>query len=255
MDSHILQFFDCLWTVLFDDVCYRNDSDQLIFFRKEQRRLSFCRQIFCLFQRSCIHRSLCLDKFLISTINRLSCKNCGKSVSRYCLEVFYFLRIQSALLGFLQNCMCQWVLALSFQCISKSQKFFLRDTLCRYHIRYFRFPACDGSGLVQSYDLHFTGLFQRYRRLEHDSVLCAHSVTNHNGNRCGKSQCARATDNEYGNTSCQCESNTLTCDQPYDNCNHRNRNNRRHKYPGYTVCNLCDRCFGCRRITDHLNDL
>ena len=101
MDSHILQFFDCLWTVLFDDVCYRNDSDQLIFFRKEQRRLSFCRQIFCLFQRSCIHRSLCLDKFLISTINRLSCKNCGKSVSRYCLEVFYFLRIQSALLGFL----------------------------------------------------------------------------------------------------------------------------------------------------------
>ena len=151
--------------------------------------------------------------------------------------------------------MCQWVLALSFQCISKSQKFFLRDTLCRYHIRYFRFPACDGSGLIQSYDLHFTGLFQRYRRLEHDSVLCTHSVTYHNGNRCRKSQCTRAADNEYGNTSCQCESNTLTCDQPYDNCNHCNRNNRRHKYPGYTVCNLCDRCFGCRRITDHLNDL
>ena len=151
--------------------------------------------------------------------------------------------------------MCQWVLALSFQCISKSQKFFLRDTLCRYHIRYFRFPACDGSGLIQSYDLHFTGLFQRYRRLEHDSVLCAHSVTNHNGNRCGKSQCTRAADDQYGYTSCKRVAESLSGKQPYDRRNYRDQDNHRYKYTGNFICNLRNRRFCRSRIADHLNDL
>ena len=47
-DSHILQFFYCLWTVFFDDICNRNDSDQFLIFYKEQRSLSLLCKLLCL---------------------------------------------------------------------------------------------------------------------------------------------------------------------------------------------------------------
>lgn len=87
MDSHILQFFDCLWTVLFDDVCYRNDSDKFAVFCEEQRTFAVLSQSFRLLA-DCVgnFRSLC-NVFQVAAGQDCAVQLSGQTAARYSLEI------------------------------------------------------------------------------------------------------------------------------------------------------------------------
>ena len=82
---------------------------------------------------------------------------------------------------------------------------FNRKDISRYWLAF-----GNRSGLIQRDNVHLTGLFQGNRRLEHDTVTGTHTVAYHNSNRSRKSQSARATDDKYGNASCQSVSKGLS---------------------------------------------
>ena len=155
----------------------------------------------------------------------------------------------------MNDCSCQWMFALFLQRIGNCQKFRFTPAIYRNHIRNLRFSLCNRSGFIQCHNLCFPGFLQRYSRLKENTVFGAHSVADHDGNRCSKAKCTRTTDNQHRNSSCQSKTNCMTGDKPYDNGYHRNYNNSRNKYTGNLVCNFCNRCLCCSSITYHLNDL
>ena len=144
---------------------------------------------------------------------------------------------------------------LLFQCSCQLQQCIFLVSRFAYQIRYSRFTTCDGSRLIQSHDLYSSGFFQRNSGFKQDTIFCSHTVTNHDCYRCGKSQCTRAADNQYGNTSCECVAESLSGKQPYDCCNYRDQDNHRYKYTGNFICDLRNRRFCRSRIADHLDDL
>ena len=145
--------------------------------------------------------------------------------------------------------------ALLFQCPCQFQQCFFIISWFAHKIRYPRLPACDGSCLIQCHNLHSSGFFQRNSGFKEDTIFRSHTVTNHDRYRCGKSQCTRAADDQYGYTSCKRVAESLSGKQPYDRRNYRDQDNHRYKYTGNFICNLRNRRFCRSRIADHLNDL
>ena len=147
------------------------------------------------------------------------------------------------------------MLAFFLQRISDGQKFLFASAVCRNHIRYPWFSLCYRPGFIKCHNLRFSGFFQRYSRLEENTVLCSHSVTDHNSNRSGKSKRTGTADHQYGYTPRQSKSHCLTGDKPCNNGYHCNGNNSRDKHTRYLVRNLCNGRFRRSRIADHLNNL
>ena len=147
------------------------------------------------------------------------------------------------------------MLTLLFQGKRQAYQLLLSHTSRRDDVGHTRLAAGDRTRLIKRYNVHFSGFFQRNSCLEQDSVFRAHAVADYNRNRRSQSQCTRAADNQYGNTSRQCESKRLSCQQPDNRCHHCDRDNRRDKHAGNPICNLGDRRFRRRRVADHADDL
>ena len=178
-----------------------------------------------------------------------------QTISRKCLKIRYFLCSDFLPLCLQQDRFCQRMLTFLFQSKCHLKQLLFAYAFRRNDIGYFRLSACDRTGLIECYDLHFSGLFQRNSCFKHDSMLCTHTISDHDRNRGRKSEGTRAADNQNGNGSCQCISKGLACQHPYDEGDHCDRNDCRYKHTGNLICDLGDRCLcGCR-ITDHLNDL
>ena len=111
----------------------------------------------------------------------------------------------------------------------ESQQLVIRYTEGEY-IGDLRLSVGDGSGLVQCDGTHLSGLFQGYSRLEHDTVLCAHTAADHDRNRRGETQRARAADHQHGDSSRQRKSHRLSRKEPdhyrdkcdEEHCRHKN---------------------------------
>ena len=145
--------------------------------------------------------------------------------------------------------------AFFLQCTGQSEKLCFCNSLCRENICYLRLTACNGSGFIQCDDLDFSCFLQGNGCFEKDSVFGTHTVADHNGNRCCKAKCAGAADDQNGNSPCQSITEGLSCKKPDDRCDHCDCDHCRYKHTGNTVCDLCDRCLGGCRITDHFDDL
>ena len=128
-------------------------------------------------------------------------------------------------------------------------------TAYRKDIRYTRFTLRDRTGLIECNDLYLACLLQRNGRLKQDSMLCTHTISNHDGNRSCKSKCTRTADNQNGNRSCKRISYRSSYKHPNYKCHDCNADNDRYKYTGHFICDLRNRRFRCRCITDHMNDL
>ena len=101
-----------------------------------------------------------------------------------------------------------------------------------------------------------SSLLPKYRgRLKQDSMLCTHTISNHDGNRSCKSKCTRTADNQNGNRSCKRISYRSSYEHPDHKCHDCNADNDWYKYAGYFICDLRNRRFRCRCITYHMNDL
>ena len=103
--------------------------------------------------------------------------------------------------------------------------------------------------------MDLTCFLQGYCCFKQDSVFGPHSVSYHNGNRCGKSKGTGTADDQNRNTSGKCISELFSCQQPDNGGDNRNTDNCRNKNSGNPVCDFGNRCFCCSRITDHLNNL
>ena len=147
------------------------------------------------------------------------------------------------------------MLTLLLQNPCRMQQLLRRNAFRRKDIRNSRLSARDGSGLIERYNLHFSGLLQRDCRLEHNTVLSTHAVSDHDGYRSGKSERTRAADDQNRDRSRQRKADRLSGKQPHNQCHDRNSNDRRYKYAGDFVGNLGNRRLGRRGIADHLDDL
>ena len=151
-------------------------------------------------------------------------------------------------------------------CLRKRMLTFLFQRICGMHqirfltayrkdIRYTRFTLRDRTSLIECNDLYLACLLQRNGRLKQDSMLCTHTISNHDGNRSCKSKCTRTADNQNGNRSCKRISYRSSYEHPDHKCHDCNADNDWYKYAGYFICDLRNRRFRCRCITYHMNDL
>ena len=251
-----MQLAYSLGAVFFDDVCYRNDSDKFAVFCEEQRSFAVLSQSFRLLA-DCVgnFRSLC-NVFQVAAGQDCAVQLSGQTAARYSLEVCHFQGIvHAAFFACLQNGAGQRMLALFLQGVGQLQKLRLIDALCRENVRSLRFAACDGSGLIQGYDLSLAGGLQGCCSLEHDAVFRAHSISYHDGYGRRQSQGTGTADNQYGDTSCQREAYALSCQQPDDNGHGCDADNCRYEDAGYPIRDLRDGRFRGRRVADHLDDL
>ena len=214
VDSHILKLFYCLCTVRFDHIGNGNDSKKLSVFCKKKRCFSCCGKLLSLVHKR--QRDVCqsADVFHASTNKSGSAKLCGKPVAWKSLEFCDFLGCKTKACCFFQNGFRKRVLALFLKGVGKGEKIVLRHTICRENVSNLRLTACDGSGFVKGYDLNLSGFLKGDGCFEKDTVFGTHSVSNHNGNRSGKSKGAWTADDQNGNSSCKGVTEFVACEQP-----------------------------------------
>ena len=254
-DSHVLKLFYRTWAVFLDHIRNCDNSQKFSISGEKKRCFSLLCKLFCSLIKVCGNLCLAADKFHTSAGQFVTAKYSGKSVSWKCLESGYFTCNKFLFLCFFENCFCQRMFAFFLQCTGKCEKFCFCDSLCRKNIGYFRLAACNGSGFIQCDDLDFSGFLKRNGCLEKNAVLGTHTVTDHNGNRCCKTKCTGAADNQHGNSSCQCITKRMPGKKPDNGCDHCNGDHCRYKHTGNTVCDLCNRCLGGCRVADHLDNL
>ena len=121
--------------------------------------------------------------------------------------------------------------AFAFQRSRQLNQFCFTDSPPGHNICHFWLSCGDGSCLIQSYHTDLACSLQGGRCLEKDSILGAHSVAHHDGNRCGQSQGAGAADYQHGDPPCQGKRKFLSCQQPYQRGDHSNGNHHRYKDP------------------------
>ena len=91
-------------------------------------------------------------------------------------------------------------------------------------------PLGDGTCFVKCYDLNFACFFQRNCCFEKNTVFCAHTVTYHDCNWCGKSQCTWAADNKNRDTSGKRITEFVSCKEPDDGSDDGDTDYRWYKY-------------------------
>ena len=254
-DSHLTQLSYRLRTVLFDRVCYGNQTGTGMVFGKKQRCFSLFCQFLCLFCHGRIHAYLLLHIRNTSAQQQIFSAHRGKSVARQCLKIVHCSIGNTACLCMLHNRLCQRMFTGTLQIRSKLHQLPLRISLCRENVRHMRFPGCDCSGLVQCHDLRFSCILQCHGIFEKDSVFGSHAVSDHDRYRCCKSQCTRTADNEHGNPARQCKTDVFSGKQPDDDGDPCNGDDRRYKHTGYFIGDFCNRRLGSCRIRHHPDDL
>ena len=127
--------------------------------------------------------------------------------------------------------LCQRVFTPSFKRRCQHDKSFISYTLRGYYIRNNRSTLCYCSRLIEDDYSCLACLLQSCCSLKQDTVLCTHSISNHDRNRCGKSQRTRAADHKYRYSSRQRVANFLSGNKPYDHSNHCNSDDHRHEHP------------------------
>ena len=165
------------------------------------------------------------------------------------------LRLKMTLLCLRDDRPCKRMLTLHLQRIGKTQQIILCPSGCRKHICHLRPPRCDGSCLVQRNNLNSSGILQCLARLEQDSILCTHPVSDHDGDRRRQPQRARARDDKHSDGMFQRSGERMSCQKPASQDHSRDQNDSRHEDAGDFVCDLGNRCLGCSRVRDHLHDL
>ena len=195
MDAHILHFFNCLGTILFDSICNSNNTKKFTITGKIQRSFSFFGKMLWHYIYLISHLNLFTDIFITATIQSAAIKHSLNPISWQYTEILNLYCRHPFLFCTLGNCSCQWMFAFFLQCISDCQKLCLTPAVYRNHIRNLRFSLCNRSGFIQCHNLCFSGFLQRYSRLKENTVFCAHSVADHDGNRCSKTKCTRTTNN------------------------------------------------------------
>ena len=109
--------------------------------------------------------------------------------------------------------------ALALERRGKAQKLVLGNAVRREKIGDFRLACRDGTGLIEHNDLCAACLFKRGRRFEENAVFRADAAADHNGDRRGKPERARAADNEHRYAARERISECLPDEQPDDNGN------------------------------------
>ena len=122
----------------------------------------------------------------------------------------------------------------------------------RYDIRDFRIALRDRAGLVKRRDLHLSGRFKRYSRLEKYAAPCSYTVSHHYSHRCCKSERTRTAYDEHRYASRQREADCLSDQQPHQYRHRSYRDDCRYEYPRYLVCYFCYRRLCRCRIAYHL---
>ena len=229
MNAHILQFLNGLTAIFLDDICNSNHAQKFLISCKEKRGLSFFRQTVCHILN--IRRDLhsVLNELPVTTGQLSSIQSSSQTISGYCLKLVHRSARQILFFSSLYNGSGQWMFTLLFQIKSRLKQFFFAVSICRNHIRYLRFSTGDRSCLIQCYHIGFSGFFQRYGCLKHNTMSGTHAISYHDRHRSGQSQSTRAADYQNGNTSCQCKSHTLSGQQPDQDRSHCDRNNSRNK--------------------------
>ena len=254
-DSHILEFFDRLRAVFFDDVSDGDDADQLAIAGKKEGSFSFFCKLFCLLGECGRNAYLAADKFHASTDQSFIIKHSRKSISRKGVEICDFRCCEMKTFGVAKDRFGERMLALFFQGKCHGEEFLFGNSICREQICHFRLTTGDCTGFVQGNDLDFACFFKRNSGFEQDTVLGTHSVADHDRYRSGKSERAWTTDNENGNSAGKCIAEFMSGQKP-DKCGeNRNRDDCRHKDTGNTVCDLGDRSLGSCCVTHHFDDL
>ena len=255
LDTHILKFFDCLCTVRFDYISNCNDSKKFSIFCEKKRSFSCFGKLLGLVHKRRRDSCQSVDVFHASADKRGSAKLRRESIAGKSLEFCDFLGCKTKACSFFQNGFRKRVLALFLKGVGKGEKIVLRHTICRENVGNLRLTACDGSGFVKGYDLNLSGFLKGDGCFEKDTVFGTHSVSNHNGNRSGKTKGAWAADDQNGNSSCQGVASLMTGKQPDNSSYNCNGDNSRYENTGNTVCDFCNRSFGGCSITDHFDDL
>ena len=165
------------------------------------------------------------------------------------------LRLKMTLLCLRDDRPCKRVLTLHLKRISQAQQIILCPSCCRKHIGYLRLPRRDRACLVQRDNLNSSGILKCLARLEQDSILGSHPVSDHDGDRCRQPQRTRTGDDKHGDGVFQRSSERMSCQKPAGQNHSRDQNDSRHEDAGDFVCDLGNRCLGCSRVRDHLHDL
>ncbi len=88
------------------------------------------------------------------------------------------------------------MLALLLKRVGKRHEPAFGNTLGGKNIGDLRLAGCDGAGFVKHHDVDLAGTLQRLRGLEKNTVLCAHSIADHDGDRSREAERAGAGDDE-----------------------------------------------------------
>ena len=243
MNAHALKLFYSLWAVWLDHVCYSNDSKKLVITGKKQGSFARLSKLFCLRHKSFGDWNQCADVFHASA-NQLIRTKCGrKSVSGKGLEICNLRGSKAKCKGFFKNGLCKRMLAFFLKSIGKGEKLLLGDAFCWENVRHLRLSACDGSCLVKGNDLDLSSLLKRNSSFEKNAVFGTHSVSNHNGNRGGKTKGTGAADHKHGDSSCKSVAKFMSGKQPDHGGDNGNGDNRRYENTGNLVCDLIRMSF------------
>ena len=255
MDSHVLKLLDRLRAVLLHHIRNCNDSGKHTILREEQRCLScLCKLLRLLLQRR-IALGLCEDKLQIASGKPLAIPYGGQSVARKCLKFGHLIHHKPVFLRLAKDRLGKRMFALLLQCIGKLHELLSAPAFRRKDIGHSRLSRCDRTGLVQCNRLHLACLLQGNSGLKQDTVLGTLAVADHDRNRRCKSERARAADDQHGDSSRKRKPKGLPCEQPADDRHSCDRDDRRHEHAGNGIRDLCNRRFGCRRVTYHPDDL
>ena len=254
-DAHAAQLPDGLRAFRLDGVRHGDEAEELSVFRKQQRRFAgLGKRIRLLlnFLRQCKLRSHIFDaaaKQLRVQYRRgqTAAGDGGELLRRFGLQFFFFAALHDR---------CgQRMLALCLQRDGCLQKLPLRHAVRRDEICDLRLAGGDGSGLVQGDDARPTRMLQTCRRFEQNAVFRAYAAADHDGDRRGKTQRARAADDQHGNAPRKRKGEFPAQQQPDDCCDKRDGNDRRDEHTRDLVRRLGNRRFRRRRVGNHADDL
>ena len=145
--------------------------------------------------------------------------------------------------------------ALFFQSKCLTEEFISGNVFRGKNVSNFRLSAGDGTCFVKCYDLDFACFFQRNCCFEKNTVSGTHTVTYHDCNWCGKSQCTWAADNKNRDTSGKCITEFVSCKKPDQGSDNGDTDYSWYKYTGHLICNFGNRSLGSSCVTDHFDDL
>ena len=129
-------------------------------------------------------------------------------------------------------------------------------TVCGNNIGNHRAALGDSTCFVQYNSIYIVGNLQRFTGFDKNTVFCAFACAHHNGNRCGETQCARAGNNQYGDTAGQRKLKASTCHKvPYQEGHKGDSHNHRHKNTCDFVSHFGNRGFGGRCFFNQTDNL